>query len=56
MSEQTLKTSPFCGSKDDIVIFSDEGRHNGLCWACLAETKHCDTKEEALNAWNRRTP
>ena len=56
MPKEQMKKCPFCGSEKDVVIFSDEGRHHGMCWACLCSTDNFDSKDEALNAWNRRTP
>jgi len=47
---------PFCGAVDDVVIFSDEGQHQVLCWKCMCQTRNFNTKEECVAVWNRRTP
>lgn len=54
-----LKPCPFCGSNKCNVI--EHAFHNlsstyGVkCWNCKAESwQFFDTKEEAIEAWNRR--
>ena len=41
-----LKKCPFCGGEAEIFWV--------ICKECTAETKDFDTKEEAIEAWNRR--
>lgn len=46
-----LKKCPFCGGEAEIAgdkIFWV------ICKECTAETKCFDTREEAIEAWNRR--
>ena len=49
--KKELKPCPFCGGEAEIVGYT-------IFWAtckeCTAETKDFDTKEEAIEAWNRR--
>ena len=58
MSEE-LKPCPFCGNKAEL--FCTKGTED---WAvvcqhpecgCNARILYCDTKEEAIEQWNRRT-
>lgn len=48
-----LKPCPFCGGEAKIY-----GKREGLPWvackSCIGQTACCDTKEEAIEAWNRR--
>lgn len=57
-----LKPCPFCGSKVDAPYYYDPydgyqgqglGQYVIRCSRCLARVKQ-DTKEEAIEAWNRR--
>lgn len=57
---QTLKPCPFCGSKriikgcvDNRLLGWGEA-HNLMCRRCGVSTKDFATKEEAIEAWNRR--
>ena len=62
-----LKPCPFCGDKKAPNVMPDEeidGSDNGqfvvccsMCFGgCGATSGYCDTEEEAIEAWNRRTP
>ncbi len=46
-----LKRCPFCGGEAEIVGYTIFWV---TCKECTAETKDFDTKEEAIEAWNRR--
>lgn len=46
-----LKKCPFCGGEAEIVEYTIFWV---TCKECAAETKDFDTKEEAIEAWNRR--
>lgn len=48
-----IKPCPFCGGKADV----DVGNYGGLvcyCKKCFSQGKQCNTKEEAIEWWNRR--
>jgi Lar family restriction alleviation protein len=51
---------PFCGSVDILVVYDDyptEGEEKYWamgCLECQAVGPLCETKEEAIPAWNRR--
>ena len=54
MKEPKLNPCPFCGGKNinladysGVIVFVQ-------CDDCCATFPHFDTKEEAINAWNRR--
>lgn len=62
MSEE-LKPCPFCGFADISEEFSLNRRQCGVglfwevfCRACDSAGRACATKDEAISAWNRRTP
>lgn len=48
---EDLKKCPFCGGKAEIVGYKIFWV---ICKECTAETKSFDTREEAIEAWNRR--
>ena len=50
MNEE-LDTCPFCGG---TAIFPDSPLYMAVCTKCLAHTRLCYTKEEAIEAWNGR--
>ena len=63
-----LKPCPFCGGKAAVLLnpqyyFSDAGQiqhrqklfYRIACHACGALTQLMETKQEAIEAWNRRT-
>lgn len=60
MSEE-LKPCPFCGNK--VVykrqfsesLFGAIWNWNVKCFNCIAEGPICDTEQEAISAWNRRS-
>lgn len=45
-----LKPCPFCGGKAHIM----RGGHWIACEDCQSESGYYSTKEEAIEAWNRR--
>ena len=53
-----LKPCPFCGSTD--IDCADAGYKTDVwvvqCNNCCATYPHFDSKEEAITAWNTRTP
>ena len=62
MIETSLKPCPFCGSNN--VAAEEEyssdcgysfGGHSVVCNDCETQTKHYETQEEAVEAWNKRT-
>lgn len=52
MSDE-LKPCPFCGS-DAVTDFIDDESYLIECSSCASRTSCCDSKEEAIAAWNRR--
>ena len=46
-----LKPCPFCGGKAEMKSYT---RFWVACDDCLSETSTYSTKEEAIEAWNRR--
>ena len=61
MIETSLKPCPFCGSNDiatEEEYSSDTGYSFGghivICNDCEMQTKHYETQEEAVKAWNKR--
>lgn len=57
MSEE-LRECPFC-NHDALIVAYIHHRHgtkiyHGECNVCGAESKACDSKEEAIKAWNTR--
>lgn len=58
MSEE-LKPCPCCGSSNGLYVLQDEkyGEWSVFCDMCKTSfhnENHCDTREEAVSAWNRR--
>ena len=58
MSEE-LRPCPFCGSSNGLYVLQDEkyGEWSVFCDMCKTSfhnENHCDTREEAISAWNRR--
>ena len=54
MSEhEELKHCPFCGGEGKVFFYKDE-TYNAFCKNCETITKTYNTREEAIEAWNRR--
>lgn len=58
-SMQELKPCPCCGSSNGLYVLQDEkyGEWSVFCDMCKTSfhnENHCDTREEAISAWNRR--
>ena len=55
---EKLKPCPFCGGKAQHYTYSTYGgreKHGIECLKCIkACVDHCETKKEAVEAWNRR--
>lgn len=56
---QELKPCPCCGSSNGLYVLQDEkyGEWSVFCDMCKTSfhnENHCDTREEAISAWNRR--
>ena len=56
---QELKPCPCCGSSNGLyVLLEDEhGRWSVFCDMCKTSfhnENHCDTRDDAISAWNRR--
>ena len=51
-----LKPCPFCGGEASMIKV-DYVRGNTYCYCteCKAKSPYCLTREEAINAWNRRS-
>lgn len=51
-----LKSCPHCNGSGRIVSVSGfkSDRYRAVCEECGASTRECDTKQEAVSAWNRR--
>lgn len=54
-----IKSCPFCGAKAeaDCIVFADNKYWHVECTdaMCGASSSICDTEEEAVLRWNRRT-
>jgi Lar family restriction alleviation protein len=50
------KLCPFCGSEARIKMLLKENKETYFCecWLCSCRTQDFNTKEEAIEAWNRR--
>lgn len=55
MSEEKLKSCPFCGGEARTIPYSFED-FAVRCKECGCGTGIYDTEEEAIEAWNRRVP
>ena len=59
-SDGVIKPCPFCGfAAADVPIFDtdDEGKHKGYavtCMSCGSWGATTDTREEAIDAWQKR--
>lgn len=56
-NHELLKPCPFCGA--DVAKVADWSDVDGkeywvFCQQCAAATGHCETREGAIEAWNRR--
>ena len=54
-TKEILKACPFCGSGE--VVATEERGYNShivMCNECLCRTDTYDSKEDAIEAWNRR--
>lgn len=57
MSEQKLKSCPFCGGKARMVIAPLMGTRAFICDKCGADVMFYGAEKDtqkAVNAWNRR--
>jgi len=55
--KESLKRCPFCGGEARIVVDEDDYSNKDYCvecGSCCADTMWFNSKEEAINAWNRR--
>ena len=58
-SMQELKPCPCCGSSNGLYVLQDEkyGEWSVFCDMCktsLHNENHCETRDDAVSAWNRR--
>lgn len=52
---EELRRCKICGTKaENIHIMSTAGFYWAYCGRCLAETRVYKTKEECIEAWNRK--
>ena len=51
-----LKPCPFCGGKAEILTTDSYSGFDYcvMCISCIGNVDWCNTKEEAIEAWNRR--
>lgn len=49
-----LKRCPFCGGTE-IIVDNDQGLYFVYCEQCVCQTTLYRDKENAIEAWNRRT-
>lgn len=53
-----IKDCPFCGGKAEIVVcnilYERENKYIVRCNDCLTETTLCESREKAVEKWNRR--
>lgn len=49
-----LKPCPFCGN-EDVALKYERDEDCILCSRCFTEGPYCDSGEEAIAAWNRRS-
>jgi len=50
-----LKPCPFCGG-EVLMTYDEYGNPYATCRACDARADDGDTRDQAIAAWNRRTP
>ena len=50
-----LKPCPFCGGKANIMRFSIISGAYCFCMGCHVKMPNSLTREEAIEAWNRRS-
>ena len=50
----TINDCPFCGL-GEVGIGDGDGFVYVVCHGCIARGPMCDTREEAINAWNAPT-
>ena len=50
-----LKPCPWCLEKEDYVIFVKNGWFAIECGSCYAHGPVSDTKQAAIDAWNKRS-
>ena len=58
-SMQELKSCPCCGSSNGLYVLQEDeyGEWSVFCDMCKTSfhnENHCDTREDAISAWNRR--
>ena len=56
---QELKPCPCCGSSNGLYVLQEDeyGEWSVFCDMCKTSfhnENHCDTREDAISAWNRR--
>jgi Lar family restriction alleviation protein len=49
-----LKPCPFCGGNSDGIVILERYGYFIVCEHCYGRTGEFHTKEEAIEAWNRR--
>ena len=52
--ERRLKPCPFCGGHAEIKCDVLYRGYNARCQLCGVNTRNFETKDEAIEAWNRR--
>ncbi len=50
-----LRECPFCGYSYGMFSENKDGTHTVFCGHCIASTRDCSSKNEAVDAWNLRT-
>lgn len=53
--EEELLPCPFCGGKASTVEMLNGDAVAVLCKGCHTTSRNCNTKEDAISAWNRRS-
>ena len=59
MSAKELKPCPFCGSSNGLYVLQEDeygewGVFCDMCKTSLHNENHCETRDDAVSAWNRR--
>ena len=54
MSNEKLKPCPFCGGKAKLLADHGNIKFWVCCKKCIADTLIYDSKQEAIESWNRR--